>query len=143
VPSRLVTCGFGSIAIQPLSCVCRPYKIEQRVRCYDRLYSGPVSKIYSHSNPISSDHFCSNQTIPECDPDLFGMVVSYDMYWWEQDNITDLCLGNCSTAAALWYNNVMSACDGQWLNSFGKWIPADSVAGRYVDGINTACLSSS
>ncbi|KAF2036026.1 hypothetical protein EK21DRAFT_83752 [Setomelanomma holmii] len=71
------------------------------------------------------------------------MVVNYDMFWWEQDNVTDLCLGNCSVAAALWYNNVMSACDGQWLNSYGKWIPADSVAGRYVDGINTACLSSS
>jgi hypothetical protein len=92
---------------------------------------------------LSTDLFSRNQTLPECDPDLFGMVVDYDMFWWEQDNVTDLCLGNCSVAAALWYNNVMSACDGQWLNSYGKWIPADSVAGRYVDGINTACLSSS
>ncbi|KAH3941458.1 hypothetical protein HBI56_198660 [Parastagonospora nodorum] len=83
-----------------------------------------------------------NQTLAECDPDLFGMVVNYDMFWWEQDNITDLCLGNCSVAAALWYNDVVSVCKGQWLNSYGKWIPADSVAGRYVDGIKTACLYS-
>ncbi|KAF2649567.1 carbohydrate-binding module family 50 protein [Lophiostoma macrostomum CBS 122681] len=71
------------------------------------------------------------------------MVVNYDMFWWEQDNVTDLCLGNCSAAASLWYNNVMTACKGQWLTAYGKWIPADTIAGRYVDGLNTVCLHSS
>jgi hypothetical protein len=83
-----------------------------------------------------------NQTLPECDPDLFGMVVNWDMFWWEPDNITELCLGNCSIAANVWHNNVMSACDGEYMSAYGKLIPADSVAARYTDGINTACLYS-
>jgi hypothetical protein len=70
------------------------------------------------------------------------MVVNWDMFWWENDNITDLCSGNCSDAANLWALDVQSACDGEYMSAYGKLIPADSVAARYVDGINTACLYS-
>lgn len=70
------------------------------------------------------------------------MVVNLDMFWWEQDNITDLCIGNCSSAATLWAADVESACDGEYMSAYGKLIPADSVAGRFVDGLNMACLYS-
>lgn len=92
---------------------------------------------------VTTDCIASlNQTLPECDQDLFGMVVNWDMFWWENDNITDLCSGNCSDAANLWALDVQSACDGEYMSAYGKLIPADSVAARYADGINTACLYS-
>lgn len=70
------------------------------------------------------------------------MVVNLDMFWWENDNISDLCLGNCSVAATMWALDVQSACDGEYFSAYGKLIPADSVAARFVDGLNTACLYS-
>ncbi|KAK3692974.1 hypothetical protein B0T22DRAFT_532340 [Podospora appendiculata] len=81
-----------------------------------------------------------NTTLPGCDQDLFTMAVEYDKYWWEMDNITDLCGSTCQQEAGIWYSDVMSYCSGDWLKAAGSWIPADSVAGRYADGVNTLCL---
>ncbi|KAK3333069.1 hypothetical protein B0T19DRAFT_458160 [Cercophora scortea] len=81
-----------------------------------------------------------NTTLPGCDQDLFTMAVEYDKYWWEMDNITDLCGSTCQEEAGIWYSDVMSYCSGQWIPAAGSWIPADSVAGRYADGVNTLCL---
>ncbi|MCJ1269693.1 hypothetical protein MMC22_009585 [Lobaria immixta] len=83
---------------------------------------------------ITTDCLASlNQTLPECDPTLFGMVSDLDMFWWENDNITDLCIGNCSDAATMWALDVQSACDGEYFSAYGKLIPADSVAGSTDD----------
>lgn len=83
-----------------------------------------------------------NETLPDCDPTLFQMSINFDNYWWEEDNLTDLCLGNCSYEATLWDRDVTQACADQWITAYGKLIPADSISGRYVDSISTACLSS-
>ncbi|KAI1080828.1 hypothetical protein F5B20DRAFT_570266 [Whalleya microplaca] len=83
-----------------------------------------------------------NETLPECDQDLFTMAVNWDIYWWKVDNVTDLCLGNCSVAANQWLSRVQDACYGEYISSYGKLIPSDSVAARYIDGVNVACLYS-
>lgn len=83
-----------------------------------------------------------NETLPDCDPTLFQMSINFDNYWWEEDNLTDLCLGNCSYQATLWDRDVTQACAEQWIPAYGKLIPADSISGRYVNSVKTACLSS-
>lgn len=70
------------------------------------------------------------------------MVGNFDDFWWEDDNVTSLCVGNCTQAAILWDLNVSGACDGEYMPAYGKLIPADSVSGRIVDSMNMACLSS-
>lgn len=61
---------------------------------------------------------------------------------WEDDNVTTICNGNCSAQINDWNFNVAYDCYGQTLNVGGKLVPADAVSGRYLDGINTACLAS-
>jgi hypothetical protein len=70
------------------------------------------------------------------------MVGSFDNYWWEDDNVTSLCLGNCTWATTLWDLNVSGACDGEYISAYGKLIPADSISGRMLDSIKIACLGS-
>ncbi|OCL06228.1 carbohydrate-binding module family 50 protein [Glonium stellatum] len=83
-----------------------------------------------------------NETIPDCDQDLFQMIGSLDNYWWEDDNLTDICGGNCSDAAAAWSLDIADACDGQYLSAYGKLVPATSISDRFVDGMNVGCLGS-
>ena len=70
------------------------------------------------------------------------MVGQVDNFWWEDDNVTALCSGNCSSQTSLWNFNVAYDCFGQTLSVGGKLVPADTVSGRYMDGMNIACLSS-
>ncbi|CZR67061.1 uncharacterized protein PAC_16960 [Phialocephala subalpina] len=83
-----------------------------------------------------------NETLPDCDPTLFQMTINFDNYWWEDDNLTDLCLGNCTYEAQQWDSDVTQACADQWITAYGRLIPADSISGRYVDSMSTACLGS-
>jgi len=84
----------------------------------------------------------SNQSLPDCDQTLFQMVGTVDNYYWEDENLTTLCSGNCSYATTMWDLDVTNACDGQYMSAYGKLIPADSISGRFVDGMNIACLPS-
>ena len=70
------------------------------------------------------------------------MVGSLDNYWWEDDNVTALCAGNCSQAATSWNSDVLDACTDQNIVVNGKVVPADTVSGRFVDSMSVACLSS-
>ncbi|KAL2066090.1 hypothetical protein VTL71DRAFT_2161 [Oculimacula yallundae] len=83
-----------------------------------------------------------NGTLVGCDPTLFQMSVSFDNYYWEDDNITDVCDGNCTLQARDWDLSVSLACSDQWISAYGKLIPADSISGRFVDGLKTVCLGS-
>ncbi|PQE27499.1 hypothetical protein CJF31_00009116 [Rutstroemia sp. NJR-2017a BVV2] len=70
------------------------------------------------------------------------MTISFDNYYWEDDNITTVCDGNCTIEARDWDLDISLAYADEWINSYGKLIPADSISGRFVDGINTVCLGS-
>lgn len=76
-----------------------------------------------------------------CDPDLFRMAGQVDLYYWEQDNITDLCTPSCLASSSDWLGNIYDTCDGQTITIDSKMVPAESVAIRYSDGIGLACLT--
>lgn len=76
-----------------------------------------------------------------CDPDLFRMTGQVDLYYWVQDNLTDLCTGSCIQSASSWLEGLHDACSGQTITIDGKMVPTESVAIRYSDGIGLACLT--
>jgi hypothetical protein len=71
-----------------------------------------------YQNLIATTESCKNrnETLPDCDPTLFQMSVNFDNYYWEDDNITDICDGNCTIEARDWDLDVSLACgDGEKL----------------------------
>lgn len=108
-----------------------------------RVYGSTVSTFLLHLQLIDVNQiFFRNTTLPECDSTLFHMALNVDNYWWEEDNVTALCAGNCSTAAKYWDLEVSGACDGQYYPSYGKLLPWDTVTAQHVDGLNMACIPS-
>ncbi|KAF3021589.1 hypothetical protein E8E14_013554 [Neopestalotiopsis sp. 37M] len=92
---------------------------------------------------ISSECFTAlNQSLPDCDQTLFGMVGDFENFWWEDDNITTLCDGSCPQAASDWRLNVFDACYGEYISAYGKLVPANSISDRFYDSLNIACLPS-
>ncbi|KAL8831398.1 MAG: hypothetical protein Q9170_005312 [Blastenia crenularia] len=69
------------------------------------------------------------------------MSGQVDLYYWEQDNLTDLCTDSCIGSASNWLQGVYDACSGQTMNIASKMVPTESVAIRYSDGIGLACLT--
>jgi hypothetical protein len=84
----------------------------------------------------------SNQSLPDCDQTLFGMVGDFENFWWEDDNITTLCDGSCPQATSDWRLNVFDACYGEYISAYGKLVPANSISDRFYDSLNIACLPS-
>ncbi|OBT81991.1 hypothetical protein VE02_09310 [Pseudogymnoascus sp. 03VT05] len=83
-----------------------------------------------------------NSTVT-CDNYLFGWTNFVDDHWWSADNLTTLCTSTCTTSAQSWMENVFMSCLSDTLTVYGKAVPADTVAGRYTDGLGIACLQSS
>ncbi|KAI0437932.1 hypothetical protein F4803DRAFT_536864 [Xylaria telfairii] len=83
-----------------------------------------------------------NRTMPECDQTLFQMVGDFENFWWEDDNVTALCTGECQPAAAAWGLDLYQACYGDYVSAYGKQIPASSIGERFNDGMKLACLGS-
>ncbi|KAK9772777.1 hypothetical protein AB5N19_03209 [Seiridium cardinale] len=83
-----------------------------------------------------------NNTIPECDQTLFQMVGDLENYWWEEDNVTALCGGDCWRSASKWSDNITDACYEEYVPAYGKLVPAYAIADRLLDGMNLACLPS-
>ncbi|KUI67451.1 hypothetical protein VM1G_02901 [Cytospora mali] len=81
-----------------------------------------------------------NASLP-CEPTLLQMTSDVDNYWWEEDNVTTLCTTECWSAVDGWDQDVQARCDDQTLVAYGKLVPADSVSGRYYDGLHMACLT--
>ena len=79
-------------------------------------------------------------TLP-CDQTLFQMTSTVDNYFWEADNLTTLCTRECFAAADEWNIDVQNKCDGDFLVAYNKLVPAYSIAGRYFDGVQIACLT--
>ncbi|KAL8836527.1 MAG: hypothetical protein Q9170_002882 [Blastenia crenularia] len=81
-----------------------------------------------------------NTTLP-CDPTLFQMANTVDNYYWELDNVTDLCKNDCFNAVDTWNDDVQTRCALDEIVAYGKVVPAASISGRYFDGFNIACLT--
>lgn len=78
----------------------------------------------------------------ECDPDLFRMCGSIDQYLWSSDNITDLCTTTCLDSASDWLDGIWDSCTtADTVQIASKMVPVFTVAQRYVDGENLACLT--
>lgn len=95
------------------------------------------------------------------------MADQFENYWWEDDNVTALCDGNCSSQATDWYMDTTGACgtslktlrlvltsksilltkgwgyaDDEYLSAYGKLVPVISVTERYVDNMHIVCIPS-
>ncbi|KAI5244029.1 hypothetical protein E4T43_03970 [Aureobasidium subglaciale] len=81
-----------------------------------------------------------NASLP-CDRTLLNMAGSVDNYWWEVDNLTQLCTNDCWVSVQAWDANVFIECENDSLVAYGKVVPASDVTGRYNDGMNIACLT--
>lgn len=82
-----------------------------------------------------------NETVT-CDQTLFQMSNTVDSYLWTTDNVTDLCTIACISSTANWWSDVQERCAMDTIAAYGKMIPAESIAGRFSDGLNIACLTS-
>ena len=69
------------------------------------------------------------------------MASNFDDYWWQDDNVTALCSGNCTQNAGAWLDSLGDPCYEEYVIAYGKSIPATSVPFRYTDGLNIVCLA--
>ena len=83
-----------------------------------------------------------NETV-SCDQTLFQMSNTVDSYLWTTENVTDLCTPACVASTATWWSDVQGRCTMDNIAAYGKMIPAESIAGRFFDGLSIACLQSS
>lgn len=91
---------------------------------------------------ISADCLEALNTTVTGDDDLFQWAVTVDDHWWETDNLTTLCTVDCTSSASTWRINVQTACINDDLVVQNKLVPAASVAGRFAEGVDIACLQS-
>jgi hypothetical protein len=70
------------------------------------------------------------------------MASSVDNYWWLSDNLTNLCTDACFEAVQDWNDDVANRCVFDSIVAYNKVVDAGSVAGRFYDGFQIACLTS-
>ena len=104
--------------------------------CLDALY------VFHPTYYANISDICRNTTIA-CDDYLFGWTNFVDDHYWSSENLTTLCTSTCTAAAQSWKDNVFMSCLTDTLAVYGSAVPADTVAGRYIDGLGIACLQSS
>lgn len=90
---------------------------------------------------ISSGCLSALNTTVTCDQTLLTMAGTVDNYLWDIDNVTALCTQPCLASAQSWYESVDSSCANDVLTFAGKQVPAVTVPGRTLDGLNIACLT--
>ena len=69
------------------------------------------------------------------------MAGTVDNFYWELDNVTNLCTPGCFQAVDTWTDDVSTRCAFDSIAVYGKIVPAESVAGRYSEGFSVACLT--
>ena len=69
------------------------------------------------------------------------MTGQVDLYYWAQDNITNLCTQSCTQSTSDWLQGVYDICGDQMITFDSKEVPIESVAIRYADGLGLACLT--
>ena len=58
---------------------------------------------------------------------------------WSENNVTTLCTPACAQSVQLWNKDVQQRCIDETIIVFGKAAPADSISGRYSEGLKIAC----
>ncbi|KAG7001882.1 hypothetical protein G7Y79_00030g064150 [Physcia stellaris] len=89
---------------------------------------------------ISIDCLVALNTTVGCDEDLFQWTNAVDDHLWSTENVTDLCTPSCATSAQQWNDNVQDKCADDTIATYGKLVPAQTIAGRFIEGLNLACL---
>ncbi len=83
-----------------------------------------------------------NTTLP-CDNDLFPWTQKVDQVYWEQENVVSLCTEECVASVEKWKQSVETACETDYLRSGERYVPADTLSSRFIEGLNMACMRSS
>lgn len=78
-----------------------------------------------------------------CDSTTFNRLKNPDYYLWSSDNVTRLCTSDCTAAIESWNETVTTACADDTIEYMGKAVPAETIAGRYVQGASLVCLTNS
>ena len=69
------------------------------------------------------------------------MANTVDNFYWELDNVTDLCTASCFNEVDAWHDDVQTRCALDSVVAYGKAVPAASVSGRFSEGFYIACLT--
>ena len=83
-----------------------------------------------------------NTTLP-CDQDLFQWTHKADQVYFEEKDVIALCTPDCVASTKKWSQNVEAACANDYLRSGERYVPADTLSSRFVEGLNMACMQSS
>lgn len=83
-----------------------------------------------------------NTTLP-CDNDLMQWTHKVDEVYWQSTDVTTLCTASCMSDAADWRQNVATACVDDYYRSGDRYVPAESLSGRILEGLDMACMRSS
>lgn len=79
----------------------------------------------------------------DCNQDLYQWTVNADSVWWTAENTTQLCTESCLASSRQWKEDVADACVGEWLRSGRSYVEADTLSGRFAEGLELACTRSS
>ncbi|KAI4700641.1 hypothetical protein J4E81_003602 [Alternaria sp. BMP 2799] len=66
-----------------------------------------------------------------------------DEVYWQPADVTTLCTASCMSDAADWRQNVATACVDDYYRSGDRYVPAESLSGRILEGLDMACMRSS
>lgn len=66
-----------------------------------------------------------------------------DNIYWSSSNASDLCTTRCIESSRKWVDEVGGSCDGEFLRSGDREVDAETLATRFVAGLDIACLKSS
>ncbi len=109
-------------------------------QCLTALYV--LLSTVEEGDPRSIANKASNTTLP-CDNSLFQWTLNVDRIHWEEPDVATLCTAECTAGAQRWRTTVRDACADQYVRSGDKYVPADTLSGRFFDGLVVACAQSS
>ncbi|KAI8284181.1 hypothetical protein K4K60_002110 [Colletotrichum sp. SAR11_57] len=124
-----------------------------------RLHRKPIERLHAAMNAckkgiseaevgMNADSNAKLTCIPrnatvDCNQDLYQWTVNADSVWWTAENTTQLCTESCLASSRQWKEDVADACVGEWLRSGRSYVEADTLSGRFAEGLELACTRSS
>ncbi|KAK1655798.1 hypothetical protein BDP81DRAFT_456637 [Colletotrichum phormii] len=115
------------------------------VTCSSAFVLWPLVDTEGLSNVLNITATCVtalNATL-DCDQDLYQWTVKADSVWWTAENTTQLCTESCLASSRQWKEDVADVCVGEWLRSGRSYVEADTLSGRFAEGLELACTRSS